>query len=412
MKPSQTHYPSFLVFLLSAVAALLAFALGFILGLAAFFDYRSFGGVDARATISSFTLLFVGCLLGIVSVVSLFRFLNMPAANRPMFTSFHNWQIAAGIGGAVIILLFGYFVQDNQSVNWLALPLLTIPAVLLPIWALTALATKNLSLGSLWRAWSAYGISLTVTPFLLVTLEIMALVAILVFFGFYAVANPDVAAELEKLSTQFAILEVNSEEALNLLAPYLTRPGVVIPLVLLFCVFIPLVEELIKPLAVWLLVRRLDSASQGFALGALSGAGFALVETLGISRQAPDWGSVLFTRIGTGLLHITTSALVGAAIYAAIRERRHLRLLGIYLFAALLHGAWNASALAVSFSAIVASSNGAQSFTPLQWISTFALIFMACTLLALLIRSNRRHRQTSLAAPLVESSSSPLKTSR
>ena len=296
----------------------------------------------------------------------------------------------AGVTGAGLALLIGHLVQDNASVNWLALPLLTIPAVALPIWTITGLGARDLPLVSRWRTWSAFGISLTVTPFILFTLEVLVAIVILIFVVIYAVANPDVAAEFERLSTQFASIDLESEEAIRLITPYLTRPGVIILVAIFFSVIIPLMEELIKPLAVWLLAGRLDSAAQGFAVGALGGAGFALVETLNVSGQITEWGVLLFTRIGTGLLHIATSAIMGAAIYMAVRERRYLRLLGTYLLAVLLHGLWNAAAITVSFSALGTTYTQSGGYKSLQWISTSGLIALTCILLAILLASNRK----------------------
>ncbi len=132
----------------------------------------------------------------------------------------------------------------------------------------------------------------------------------------------------------------------------MTKPGTIITILVYLSILVPLVEELIKPLGVWILARKLNSPSQGFALGALSGAGYGLAETINVSGQVGDWGSLLFTRIGTGLLHITTSALMGAAIVMAWRERRYLRLAGTYLIAILLHGLWNAAAITYGISAV------------------------------------------------------------
>ena len=96
-------------------------------------------------------------------------------------------------------------------------------------------------------------------------------------------------------------------------------PGVIVTVLLYISVLVPAIEEIFKPIGVWLFARRLQSAAQGFALGALSGAGYALIETIGVSgQQTGEWASLLFSRIGTGLLHITTSALVGAAIVLLI----------------------------------------------------------------------------------------------
>jgi hypothetical protein len=76
------------------------------------------------------------------------------------------------------------------------------------------------------------------------------------------------AAEFRRLSMQFALVNMDSEEALALILPYLIKPGMVIPALIFFSILIPLLEELVKPLAVWLLAGKLDSAAQGFAFGA------------------------------------------------------------------------------------------------------------------------------------------------
>jgi len=394
MKPAQTHYQSIIGFLLFAAAALLVFTASFILALSVLFSYLSEGIVNVQSAIYSVTVFFTGAVLGIISAVSLLRFLNKPAAYTRISTTFEAWKIVAGLIGAGLALFIGNELRDNQSVNWLVLPLLTIPAVVLPIWTLAGLAIRDLSLGTRWRTWGAFGISLTVTPIILFLLE--SLVVIVIFFVviLYAVTNPEIAAEFKQLSSQFLFINLESEtgmeQALRLMAPFLMKPGVILPAVIFLSVLVPLVEELIKPLVVWVLAAKLDSAAQGFAFGAMSGAGFALWESFNVSGQTAEWGIVLFTRIGTGLLHITTSALMGGAIFMAIRERRYLRLLGTYLLAVFLHGLWNASAITVSFSSLLLMYGGMANSGTLLWGSTIGLAILAAVLFALLITSNRR----------------------
>ncbi len=396
MKTSQTHYTSFISFLLFAITALLLFTVGFVLVISMLFVYLNEGGMDAQSTIYTATMFFMGLLLGAVSVVSLLRFLNKPAADAMVSTSFQGWKIVAGVFGAGLALLIGHLVWDNSSINWLVLPLLTIPAVTLPIWTITGLGARNLSLGSRWRMWSALGISLTATPFVLFMLEIMIVVFIFIFIIVYAALNPDMAAEFERFSTQFAYLDMQSEEALRQIVPYLMKPVVIIPVVVFIAMIIPFIEELLKPLAVWLLAGKLDSEAQGFAFGALCGAGFALWETFNVSGQMNEWGILLFTRVGTGLLHITTSALMGGAIYLAVRERRYMRLLGTYLLAVLLHGLWNACAITTSFSAVALTYTQLDGYEPIQWASGIGLIVLAIGLLILLVASNRKLQKTIL----------------
>lgn len=394
MKPAQTHTLSFIGFLLFTAAALLVFTVSFILALSVLFGYLSDGIVNVQSAIYSVTVLFTGILLGIISVISLLRFMDKPAAYTQVSTTFEAWKIAAGVLGAGLALLIGNLLRENQSVNWLVLPLLTIPAVALPIWTLAGLATKDLSLGTRWRTWGAFGISLTATPIILFLLETLVVIAIFIIVVFYVVANPNALAEIEKLSSQLAFTNMQSEEGLRLLMPYLAKPVVVIPAALFFSVVVPLMEELIKPLVVWVLAVKLDSAAQGFAFGALSGAGFALWESFNASGQTAEWGVVLFTRIGTGLLHITTSALMGSAIFMAIREKRYLRLLGTYLLAVLLHGLWNASAIMVSFSSLLLMYGTLESSETLLWGSTIGLAVLAVVMFTLLVASNRKLRKS------------------
>ena len=165
--------------------------------------------------------------------------------------------------------------------------------------------------------------------------------------------------------------------------------------------FVPAVEELFKPLGVWLLARKLDSPAQGFALGALSGASYALIETIGVSGQGGEWATLLFTRIGTGLLHITTSALMGAAIVFVLRERRYLRLLGTYLLAVTLHGLWNTSAILYTFSTLAKTLGQTDRLSTIQPITMIALSLLAVGLFAILLRSNHQ-MQKALVPPLIE----------
>lgn len=396
MKASQTHYPSFFGFLLFVAAALFLLTTGIILGASALFSGLVGGEVDARGTIYAITFLFLSALLGLVAVVSFMRFLNKPTVDIPVSTSLSGWQVAGAVIAGGLALFLGQLIQENTSINWLILPLLTIPAVMLPIWILTSLASKDLSLGSRWRAGSVLGLSLTVTPLVLFVLEIVVVVVVFFLVVIYAVGNPQVVAGFEELSRQFMFIDPESDEAISLLLPYLTRPAVLVPVAIFFSIIIPLLEELLKPLAVWLLVNRLDSAGQGFALGALSGAGFAIIETFNVSGQMAEWGELLFTRIGTGLLHITTSALMGGAIYLAFRERRYLRLFATYLLVVLLHGSWNFTAVANSFSSLLLTygiSNidlPVNAYQTIESLSAIGLVVLTVILLALLLIGNRR----------------------
>ncbi|MCK6539357.1 MAG: hypothetical protein L6Q26_04790, partial [Anaerolineales bacterium] len=173
MKSSQTHYPSLLGFIFFAGAALLLITVGVVFGFSALFVFLGKGGANAQSTIYSAAMFALGILLGFISIISLLKFLNNPFADESVSTSFPGWWAPAGLLGAGLFLLVGYMIQDVFSINWLALPILTIPAAILPIWAIVALGARGLSFGSRWRVWGILGVSLTVTPFLLFMLEVV-----------------------------------------------------------------------------------------------------------------------------------------------------------------------------------------------------------------------------------------------
>lgn len=122
------------------------------------------------------------------------------------------------------------------------------------------------------------------------------------------------------------------------------------PLLILLAVVAPIVEELVKPLAVLILIGRVRSKAEAFALGLACGIGFNLIETSGyISSGYPDWIQVALERSGAGLLHGFGAAMVALGWYILTHkeERRgSSRLLlgfGCILYAMLQHAIWNGS---------------------------------------------------------------------
>ena len=61
--------------------------------------------------------------------------------------------------------------------------------------------------------------------------------------------------------------ETNEEVILKLLAPYISNPLVIATVIGYIALIVPLIEELFKPLAVWIFARKIESPAQGFAMG-------------------------------------------------------------------------------------------------------------------------------------------------
>jgi len=232
-------------------------------------------------------------------------------------------------------------------------------------------------------------------------LEVAVLLIIFFVIIAYVITQPDLVFELQRLSQQIMLLGPQSEAARDLLSPLLTKPGVIVVVLAYIAILVPALEEIFKPLGVWLFADKLGSPAQGFALGALSGAGYALIETIGVSSQTVEWASLLFSRIGTGLLHITTSALMGAAIALAWHERQYLRLVGTYFLAVILHGLWNTFAMLFTFSSLAELRDQPGLLSTLQPAMIVAMSILAIGLFGILVLSNRKMRN-SLQLPLKE----------
>ena len=346
--------------------------------------------VEASQTIFFLAFGFEGLILLIATFISIQKFLNKPSVEQDSILSLSRAQIAICIIATGIVVLIGSQISGNASVNWWLLPVLTIPAVALPLWLLLALGIQKLPLGTRWQTWTVLGLGMTLGPLILVALEVFAIIVGIIAAIVYIVLQPELSAEVQRLSQQMLLLDPNSEATLSLIAPYLTQPIVIISALSYFALIIPAIEEIFKPIGVWIFARKLDSAAQGFALGALSGAGFALAETFGVSGQTSEWTGLLLSRIGTGVLHITTSALMGAAIVLAWRERRYFRLLGIYILAVALHGLWNGLAITYTFSSLVNFLDQPGPLLILQQPIGIGMGMLAIVIFGILIISNRK----------------------
>ncbi len=128
-------------------------------------------------------------------------------------------------------------------------------------------------------------------------------------------------------------------------------PSLYAILLIMLAVVAPIVEEMLKPLAVIILIGRVKSKAEAFALGLACGIGFNLVETTGYisSGTGSDWLNVALVRSGSGLLHGFGAAMVALGWYILTHKeegrwaRRLLLALGCGLYAIIQHAIWNGS---------------------------------------------------------------------
>ena len=335
--PSKPHWPSIWQLTLSLFGILGLWGISLVILLAVIGSLLTGDMLSATALIMNAAgTAFAGLLLIPSAGYAIFRLLDRPAPfhlrlRRP------SWVILA----LPPILLLGYLAAKTQVTSLLFLPVLHVVAAAISVGWLLALGLKGISVGPPQRAWGIFGMGLVAAPFLSLVAELAALLS---FGVLYLLINPGLLDNFLELSQSMAL---HSPEALfDQLEPYLMQPSSLYIVLAFGALVVPLVEELFKPVGVWLLFGRKPSAVQGFAAGLLSGAGYALFENFSLGASAgEDWAMVLSARIGTSLIHILTAGLMGWALSLAWTEKRYLRLALSYLAAVAIHAMWNGTVI-------------------------------------------------------------------
>jgi len=290
-----------------------------------------------------------------------------------------------------LVIVTGYVASQLTDWRWLLLPPLSLIATAVPIIWLAAIARRGFVHSSLQRSWGILTSGMVAAPLLATVLELAVIFIAAIGWIIWLLANPQSNQNLQLLVQRLSNVSNDAVAIQHILSPYMAQPDVIATVMVIIAGFTPLIEELCKPVAVWLLKDRIQTPSEGFAAGVISGAGFTLVESLGRigSFSGANWVGVTVTRAGTDLLHILTAGLMGWALVAALREGRYIRLAVTYLLVVTLHSVWNALSLWTSFGPLVNSPKLGQLpdlFAPL------GLGLLAAAMLVILLGSNRRLR--------------------
>ena len=113
---------------------------------------------------------------------------------------------------------------------------------------------------------------------------------------FYVASQPSLVADLAQLANRWRYSTPSQEELLKIMQPYLTHPLVVYSVFAFLAALVPLIEEVLKPVGMAFLVGRSITPAQGFAAGVLSGAGYALCESIFRVGLDSDWLTIAVTR--------------------------------------------------------------------------------------------------------------------
>lgn len=186
---------------------------------------------------------------------------------------------------------------------------------------------------------------------LAVTLEIILFVLIFILVVIVMAFLPDGLIQLETFAENvqdpFWLADPNNAQSLLFFPPVLLSLGLV------FVIFGPILEEVVKLLAVILLSYRGSAQSLSrariFLWGIAAGAGFGLMENLFNTTLALDvWALVMLLRIGATSMHCLATGLAALGWYHFRTEGSFLKFVGAYLLATFIHIIWNALAVGLT----------------------------------------------------------------
>lgn len=394
-RPGVANWLSIFQFGLSTLAVLILWGLALsaaLLGLTQRINGMIQGIDDLQLFMSAAGMAFCGLLLVPSAWYSLAQIIGRPVD--------HTSRIFQRLRPTLLILAFplligiGYWISQFEAIVWLLLPPIHALAISLPILWLAYLGVRDLPTGSAQRASGVFASGVALAPLIILVAEV---IAILVGFATLVVIlamRPELANVVNDLAERMMAAAPSPEIVLRILQPVVSSPGVIFSVLLFGAVIVPLIEEALKPVGVWLLAGRKLAPAEGFAAGVLSGTGYTLVESLFLTTSGQDWAFVTFARIGTGVMHILTAGLVGWALVSAwIQPRtpgRYFRLGAIYLLAVLLHGMWNGLTLTTVFANLIESS--AQSggiFLQIGEVAPYILSGLALAAFLTLLSVNR-----------------------
>ncbi|MFQ5616280.1 MAG: PrsW family glutamic-type intramembrane protease, partial [Anaerolineales bacterium] len=394
------HWPSVLQFGLSALAALLLWGsagLMLLLGMGQLLRAGSLQDADPSSFLMAAGFGLLGNLFAPSAWYSLARLVQRPV-HIPPWTAWRNFGKAIWL--MPLVFLLGRFAAITPALTWLALPILHVLAIGVPVLWFLSLGGRGLKSASPQSAWGVFGAGLALGPFIIVIAELLLGLIALVIILFVLADQPGFRAELQRIVALLNRPSPDPRVLLPFLEAHFIQPSVILIGLLFTAGVVPVLEEFFKPIGLIFLSKRALTPARGFLAGMLSGAAFALFESLFQAVPGEGWVILVTGRMGTSLVHIFNSGLVGWGFALARSERRYLSLLLHYLIAVTIHALWNGMAVLAVVASLPAEQAILSNF-PWAAVAGAGLLLLGGITFLALVRINQ-HLQRQQTARLVD----------
>jgi len=259
------------------------------------------------------------------------------------------WTIGGLFLVFILAALMGILTPERKAV---LLAILAIPGIGLPVLFLLQFGSRSQRAVNPKRDFGILTFTIGISTPYIVLVEMLVAIILLIIAAAGFLSNPEFMKLFTTLQNNPELLQNDPASLFTDFASILDFTNLMGWLLLVVSGIMPLIEELFKTIAVWLLKVRNPGPAATFRVGLLSGGGFALFEGLFSVISLPlsevgyaEWAGLILGRFGGSLLHILTGGIIGLAIGVYWQNRQLLPLLLSYLGAWLLHAAWNALAI-------------------------------------------------------------------
>jgi hypothetical protein len=382
-----------LVFGFAASGAALLAAAAFGLGIAGVFALiQNDPALAAQSTMlgSAFLTIAITLLPGAMLNLEAITGWNLPKFS---ITSTGIWLDILLVLIWLMLMIIGESVIYFTDLEWLLMPFIAPPAGILPIVWIARFSLRDLPARSAKSGWDIFSLALTLGPLLIAILEVIAIGAIFFIVALILVLDTSNLRAIESLAIRIQTL--SEDQILEDFLPYLLQPWTIFIVLGMLSVFVPIVEELLKPIGVWTRSKRIVTPTDGFAFGVISGAGYSIFESLtAVSSSVDGWATTVFARAGTDALHMLNSGLIGWALIGALHEKKYARLAIAYVTTILIHGLWNGLSIGMGFGSLARMYNRATPVSDSAIAAGFGGLFvLGIVIFLILIHANRTLRK-------------------
>ncbi len=257
-------------------------------------------------------------------------------------------------------LLLVYLGYDRRVLPDLLTPLGHLITTASPVLAAVLVARWFGPLISMRRTLGQFLLGLWAAPPMAFVLEAAALGPVSLSIAVGLSASPEGKRLIESLMNATSMPPDIPE---NLVADVFLQPWMLLIIVMFLSVIVPLIEETIKTVGLWPLLRRGLTGREAFLSGALSGSGYALFEALLLTQPVDGWLPLLIARGGASLMHAFTGAIGSWGISQGVYRQKWAHTALGFFGAVAVHGLWNLGAMGINLGELL---SGPEPWNPLR----------------------------------------------